>query len=63
VRPDGTELTRITTLNEDQPWATWSGDGRFILLQGLSGRYIMRPDGSDLRRINEGTTHAQVDWR
>lgn len=63
VKPDGSELKRLTTLAEDQPWAAWSSDGRFILLIGSTGRYLMRADGSELRRLGDGLMHAQFDWR
>jgi Tol biopolymer transport system component len=63
VRPDGSELTRITQLGEDQPWAAWSGDGKFILLVGATGRYVMKPNGADLRRIGDGLVHTEIDWR
>jgi Tol biopolymer transport system component len=63
VRPDGSQLMRITQLGEDQPWAAWSGDGKFVSLMGATGRFVMRPDGSELRRIGDGLVHSVVDWR
>jgi Tol biopolymer transport system component len=62
VNADGTGLTRLTTLNEDQPAAGWSADGSQIALLGQGGLYLIRADGSDLTRLGDGYLHGELGW-
>ncbi len=62
VRPDGTELTRLTSSKGFDSRPRWSPDGRWILFtSNRTGNYelfLMRGDGTDLRNL---TRHPGVD--
>jgi Tol biopolymer transport system component len=63
VNVDGTGLQRITHLNEDLPYAQWSSDGSYLLFIGTTGLYQVAPDGSNIKRIDDGAVHGQIAWR
>lgn len=57
VRPDGSELTRLTTNAESDSYATWSPDGARIAFSRGSGSgaiWVMNANGSDQRQISDG---------
>lgn len=58
VRPDGRELTRITTNEVSDSYATWSPDGERIAVSrsspGGGQLWVMNADGSNERRISDG---------
>jgi hypothetical protein len=62
VRPDGSDLTRLTTAPGVDCRPRWSPDGEWILFtSNLSGNpdlYVMRHDGKELRPL---TTHSATD--
>jgi Tol biopolymer transport system component len=62
VNADGSGLTRLTSLYEDQPSANWSADGNQIALLGQGGLYLMRADGGDLTRLGDGYLHGELGW-
>jgi Tol biopolymer transport system component len=62
VNVDGSDLKRLTHVNEDLPYTAWSADGKTVLFLGAGGLYQMQPDGSSLKKIDQGTTHGQISW-
>lgn len=67
VRPDGTELTRLTESPGLDAHPRWSPDARWIsFTSSRSGNYdvwVMRADGSDLRNLTQHeTTDDQATW-
>ena len=71
MRKDGTDMTRLTTQgNNTAP--SWSPDGRYIIFSGESNSprnesylYIMRSDGSAIKKINtkgRGETAPSWSW-
>jgi Tol biopolymer transport system component len=63
VDADRTNLTRLTTLYEDQPSAAWSSDGSQVAVLGSTGLYLMSADGSGLTRLGDGYLHGELGWR
>lgn len=62
VNTDRTGLRRLTVFYEDLPMASFSPDGQQIVVMGAGGIYLMRPDGSQLRRIDPFGDHHGLDW-
>jgi len=63
VNVDGSGLQRVTHLNEDLPYPQWSDDGQSIVFVGTTGLFQMSPDGSNIKRIDNGAVHGQIAWR
>lgn len=61
VDADGTNLTQLTNLSEDNPVPAWSPDGRWIAVAGEMGLYLVDP-------VSRMTTHvgpihsSGIDW-
>lgn len=62
VNTDGTGLHRLTSFYEDLPMVAFSPDGTQAAVMGLGGIYVMKPDGSDLQRIDTTGDHGGLDW-
>ncbi len=56
-------LTRLTNFREDEPFPAWTSDGTMLIALGAGGLYEIRPDGSQVRRIGEGSFGGQADVR
>ena len=62
IRPDGRDLQRVGTLQEDEPLIAWSRDGSWIAVHGTGGLWLLDPRGAvEPRRITDGTIGA-IDW-
>ena len=62
VRPDGRELQRVGTLQEDEPLIAWSRDGSWIAVHGTGGLWLLDPRGAvEPRRLADGTIGG-IDW-
>jgi len=62
VGTDGSDLKRITHVSEDLPFPDWSADGQTVVFLGYGGLYQMAPDGTNIKKIDQGATHGQVAW-
>jgi TolB protein len=66
MRPDGTQVTQLTTGLDGDEDPAWSPDGtRIAFGSGRGGTFAiwsMRSDGSDLRRISSGAYESQPAW-
>ena len=62
IRPDGSGLTRLTTVLEDTPDYAWSGDGRHILLRGVFGVYLVDVETRVTQTLGPGEFHGTHDW-
>ena len=62
IRPDGTGLTRLTTVLEDTPYFSWSADGRQILLRGAFGTYLVEVETRVTQTLGPGEFHGAHDW-
>lgn len=56
-------LSRLTNFKEDEPYPAWTADGTMLIALGAGGLYEIRPDGSQVRRIGEGSFGGQADVR
>jgi Tol biopolymer transport system component len=62
VRPDGTELRRLGSLQEDEPLVAWSPDGRWLAVLGTGGLWLLDPLGTvEPTRVADGSFGA-IDW-
>lgn len=62
ARPDGTDLQRVGTLQEDEPLIAWSRDGSWIAVHGTGGLWLLDPRGTvEPRRLADGTIGG-IDW-
>ena len=66
VAPDGSNETQVTTMPGHNEYPTWSPDGSLIGFINRSGGksdfYIMKPDGSRIKRITSGGDVQMPDW-
>ena len=62
IRPDGSGLTRLTTVLEDTPDYAWSSDGRHILLRGAFGVYLVDVETRVTQTLGPGEFHGTHDW-
>jgi Tol biopolymer transport system component len=76
IRPDGTNLKRLTNSPGDDAHPVWSPDGRWIAFTTVRGGvnddfpgtpgeiYVMRADGTDARRLtNSAYQNGTPTWR
>jgi Tol biopolymer transport system component len=62
VRPDGKDLQRVGSLQEDEPLLAWSKDGAWIAVHGTGGLWLVDVSGqTEPRRLTDGTIGA-IDW-
>jgi Tol biopolymer transport system component len=52
VRPDGTDLRRLTHEGEDTPIPTWSPDGKWVAFAGEIGLYLVDAAGQQTVRVS-----------
>jgi dipeptidyl aminopeptidase/acylaminoacyl peptidase len=63
VGTDGTGLTRLTTVGEDSPQATWSPDGKRIAIVSGGGTYVLPVGTVELQLVDPEGGHGAIDWR
>jgi Tol biopolymer transport system component len=63
IRPDGRDLQRVGSLQEDEPLIAWSRDGAWIAVHGTGGLWLVDPNGGPIqpRRLADGTIGG-IDW-
>jgi Tol biopolymer transport system component len=62
IRPDGKELQRVGSLQEDEPSIAWSRDGAWIAIHGTGGLWVQDARGlTEPRRLVDGTIGG-IDW-
>lgn len=62
VRPDGSELTRLTELGEDEPTVAWSPDGRTLAVFGGLGLTLVDVTGADPPRALANGGTGGIGW-
>lgn len=63
VDTDGSNLRRLTNLNEDEPFPVWSRNGARIVLLGSTGLFDVNATAGDVKRLADGSVHGQAAWR
>lgn len=58
IRPDATDLQRLTHTEASDTEMSWSSDGTQIAFNFSTGIYAMNADGSDRIPLTDTTTHA-----
>ncbi|MFP4165390.1 MAG: hypothetical protein ACLFQB_04180 [Chitinispirillaceae bacterium] len=66
VTPDGEEAFQVTDISGKCEYPTWSPDGSLIAftrtIGGRSDLYVVKPDGSHLKRVTTTGDVAMPDW-
>jgi Tol biopolymer transport system component len=59
----GGEPRRLTNMLEDEPTVAWSPDGTQLAIIATGGLYVIDVNGGEPRKLGQGGTLAQIDWR
>jgi len=66
ISPDGSDPVQVSTIPGQNEYPTWSPDGTllaFVNAQGgRSDLYVMKPNGSRVRRITNTGDVIMPDW-
>src|SRR5262249_48435937 len=62
VRPDGSELKRLTHESEDTPVPTWSPKGDWIAFAGEIGLYLVDAAGAQTIRVSTLVSGGGIVW-
>jgi Tol biopolymer transport system component len=62
VRPDGSDLRRLTHVQEDSPVPAWSPDGKWIAFAGEVGLYLVDTSGQRTVRLSTSTSGGGIAW-
>ncbi|MFN8557519.1 MAG: hypothetical protein U0531_09295 [Dehalococcoidia bacterium] len=56
-------VTKLTSFGEDEPYPVWGPDGRRLTIIATGGIYEVNADGSDMKKVGQGSFGGQVDVR
>jgi hypothetical protein len=59
---DGTGLTRVAVLQEDEPNVAWAPDGTQIAVFGASALYLVDVRGGQAQQIDNSGGYGALDW-
>ena len=62
VRPDGSDLRRLTHIQEDSPIPVWSADGKWLAFAGEVGLYLVDAAGQQTIRLSTRTSGGGLAW-
>jgi Tol biopolymer transport system component len=62
IRPDGSELRRLTDIHEETSLLAWSPDSRWIACAGVKGLYIIAADGNQTNQISTLDSGEGLVW-
>ncbi len=63
IKPDGSGVTRLTTLFEDQPVPAWSKNGKQVVFLAGLGLYSVDVDTKNLSKKSDRGSHGGFDWK
>jgi Tol biopolymer transport system component len=59
---DGTGLSKVAILQEDEPNVAWAPDGSQIAVFGTAALYVVDAKGGQPRTIEDGGGYGGLDW-
>jgi Tol biopolymer transport system component len=62
VRPDGSDLRRVTAFFDDDSSVAWSPDGRWLVTLSAEALHVVAVDGSDNYCITTVGGYGSLDW-
>ncbi len=62
VRPDGSELRRLTNFYDDDPSAAWSPDGRWVAVFSAEALHVVAVDGPTNYCIAGEGGYGAIEW-
>lgn len=62
VAPDGSDLRRLTHVQEDSPIPAWSPDGKWVAFAGEVGLYLVDAEGHQTLRLSTKTSGGGLAW-
>jgi Tol biopolymer transport system component len=62
VSIDGDKITRLTHLGIVGPSVAYSPDGRYVMVNGSLGVYVLEADGSNLTRLTDQPMTGSLQW-
>jgi Tol biopolymer transport system component len=62
IRPDGSELRRLTDMHEETSLLAWSPDSRWIASAGVTGLYVIAADGQQTNQVSTLDSGEGLDW-
>ena len=62
VRPDGSELRRVTSFADDDSSVTWSPDGRWLATFSAEAIHVITLDGTETYCVTNEGGYGAVEW-
>jgi hypothetical protein len=62
INTDGTGLARLTKQYDTSMFGAFAPDGQHVAFLSASGLYVMKPDGSAVKRLLKTTGYGTIDW-
>ena len=62
LKPDGSGLTRMVPLQEDEPTVTWSPDGKQVAIFGIAALYVADAAGESARKVVDMGGYGVPTW-
>ena len=62
VRPDGSELRRVTSFADDDSSVAWSPDGRWLATFSAEAIHVVSFDGTETYCVTNEGGYGAVEW-
>jgi Tol biopolymer transport system component len=60
---EGNNTRRLTHLSADEPMASWSSDGRYLVVWCEQGLFLVEAAGGEVRQMLDEGGYGTIDWR